>query len=114
MRFTDDADLNRQGLEWCDSVAYRRIHRTTRRAPWEMLAEEWPRLAMSALLCTPGCRDPVSLDTAASKQLTYPEMLEQLLGTEVEARRERCRSTRTNMLSPLDLKQAKIVVIALR
>ena len=26
MRFTDDADLNRQGLEWCDVVANRRIH----------------------------------------------------------------------------------------
>ena len=24
MRFTDDADLNRQGLEWCDSVANRK------------------------------------------------------------------------------------------
>ena len=38
-----------------------------------------------------------TLDTAASKQLTYPEMLEQLLGTEVEARRERCLSTWTKM-----------------
>ena len=28
------------------------------------------------------------MDTAASKQLTYPEMLEQLLGAEVAARRE--------------------------
>ena len=44
IRFTDDADLNRQGLEWCDSVANRRIHGTTRRVPWEMLAEERPRL----------------------------------------------------------------------
>ena len=44
MRFTDDADLNRQGLEWCDSVANRRIHGTTRWVPWEMLAEERPRL----------------------------------------------------------------------
>ena len=38
-----------------------------------------------------------TLDSAASKQLTYPEMLEQLLGAEVEARRERCLSTRTKM-----------------
>ena len=38
-----------------------------------------------------------TLDTAASKQLTYPEMLEQLLGTEVEAGRERYLSTRTKM-----------------
>ena len=30
-----------------------------------------------------------TLDVSASKQLTYPEMLEQLLGAEVEARRER-------------------------
>ena len=42
MRFTDDADLNRQGLEWCDTVANRRIHGTTHRVPWEMLAEERP------------------------------------------------------------------------
>ena len=44
MRFTDDADLNRQGLEWCGSVANRRIHGTTHRVPWEMLAEERPSL----------------------------------------------------------------------
>ena len=44
IRFTGDADLNRQGLEWCDSVANRRIHGTTHRVPWEMLAEERPRL----------------------------------------------------------------------
>ena len=42
MRFTDDADCNRQGLEWCDTVANRRIHGTTHRVPWEMLAEERP------------------------------------------------------------------------
>ena len=30
-----------------------------------------------------------TLDVAANKQLTYPEMLEQLLGAEVAARRER-------------------------
>ena len=40
IRFTDDADLNRQGLEWCDTVANRRIHGTTHRVPGEMLAEE--------------------------------------------------------------------------
>ena len=40
MRFTDDADLNRQGLEWCDVVANRRNHGTTHRVPGEMLDEE--------------------------------------------------------------------------
>ena len=25
LRFTDDADLNRQGLEWCDAVANARV-----------------------------------------------------------------------------------------
>jgi len=44
MRFTRDGDLNRQGLEWCDSVASRRIHGTTGKVPWEMLAEERPHL----------------------------------------------------------------------
>ena len=38
--FTDDAYLNRQGLEWCDNMANRRVQGTTRRIPWEMLAEE--------------------------------------------------------------------------
>ena len=38
-----------------------------------------------------------TLDTAAVKQLTYPEMLEQLLSAEVEARRERYLSTRTKL-----------------
>ena len=44
LRFTDDADLNRRGLEWCDSVANARMHGTTHRIPWEMLAEERPHL----------------------------------------------------------------------
>ena len=44
LRFTDDADLNRQGLEWCDVVANARVHGTTHRVPWEMLAEERPHL----------------------------------------------------------------------
>ena len=44
LRFTDDADLNRQGLEWCDVVANARVHGTTYRVPWEMLAEELPYL----------------------------------------------------------------------
>ena len=38
-----------------------------------------------------------SLDTAAGKQLTYPEMLAGLLGVEVTARRERCLSTGTRL-----------------
>ena len=38
-----------------------------------------------------------TLDSAASKQLTYPDMPEQLLGAEVEARWERYHSTRTKM-----------------
>ena len=38
-----------------------------------------------------------SLDAAASKQLTYPEMLAKLLGVEVSARRERYLSTKTRM-----------------
>ena len=40
LRFTDDADLNRQALEWCDVVANARVHGTTYRIPWEMLDEE--------------------------------------------------------------------------
>ena len=44
LRFTDDADLNRQALQWCDSVANRRTHGTTGRPPAEMLTEEQPCL----------------------------------------------------------------------
>ena len=44
MRFTCDAGLNWQALEWCGGVANRRIHGTTHRVPWEMLMEERPRL----------------------------------------------------------------------
>ena len=40
MRFTDDADLNRQALEWCDVAANARVHGTTYRIPWEMPDEE--------------------------------------------------------------------------
>ncbi|MDE0235150.1 MAG: IS21-like element helper ATPase IstB [bacterium] len=38
-----------------------------------------------------------SLDAAANKQLTYPEMLADLLGIEVSARRERYLTTRTRL-----------------
>ncbi len=44
IRFTDGADLNRQSLEWRDSVANARVHGTTHRVPWEMLDEERPHL----------------------------------------------------------------------
>ena len=44
LRFTDDADLNRQALQWCDSVANRRNHGTTGRPPADMLTEEQPYL----------------------------------------------------------------------
>ena len=45
LRFTDDADLNRQAaLEWCDTVANRRVHGPTHRVPGDMLAEERPHL----------------------------------------------------------------------
>ena len=44
LRFTDDADLNRQGLQWCHGVANRRTHGTTHRIPAEMLAEEQANL----------------------------------------------------------------------
>ena len=44
IRFTDDTDLNHQALDWCDSVANARVHGTTYRVPWEMLAEESPHL----------------------------------------------------------------------
>ena len=38
-----------------------------------------------------------TLDAAAGKQLTYPEMLAELLGVEVTARRERYLTTRTKL-----------------
>ena len=38
-----------------------------------------------------------TLDAAASKQLPYPEMLAQLLGAEVSARRERYLKTKTSL-----------------
>ena len=39
-RFTDDADLNRQALEWCDVVANERVHGTTGKVPRMMLEVE--------------------------------------------------------------------------
>ncbi len=39
-RFTDDADLNRQALEWCDVVANERVHGTTGKVPKMMLEVE--------------------------------------------------------------------------
>ena len=45
IRFTDDADLNRQAVDWCDTVANRRIHGTTHQVPSEMLVKERHHLA---------------------------------------------------------------------
>ena len=44
IRFTDDADLNGQALQWCDTVANARMHGTTHQIPMELLAEEQSRL----------------------------------------------------------------------
>ena len=44
IRFTDDADPNRQAQQWCDTVADRRSHGTTHQVPLEMLTQEQPRL----------------------------------------------------------------------
>ena len=44
IRFTDDADLNQQALQWCDTVDNRRSHGITRQAPIEMLLQEQPLL----------------------------------------------------------------------
>ena len=44
VRFTDNANLNRQATEWCATVANLRLHGTTHRIPVEMLAEEQPHL----------------------------------------------------------------------
>ena len=45
IRFTDDADLNQQAVEWCDAVANRRIHGTTHQVPSELLVTEQHHLA---------------------------------------------------------------------
>lgn len=39
-RFTDDADLNRQALVWCETVANTRIHGTTHERPADRLLQE--------------------------------------------------------------------------
>lgn len=43
-RFTDDANLNRQAIEWCDVVANERVHGTTGRVTKMMLEVERPSL----------------------------------------------------------------------
>ena len=50
LRFTDDADLNRQALEWCDVVANARVHGTTHRVPGEI----WPRNGLTCGSCPDG------------------------------------------------------------
>lgn len=40
IRFSDDADVNRQGMEWCETVANERVHGTTRERPKALLAKE--------------------------------------------------------------------------
>ena len=47
VRFSDDAEMNRQGMEWCETVANERVHGTTKRRPKTLLEEE--RSHMEAL-----------------------------------------------------------------
>ena len=73
--------------------------RTCRRGRCSVIALEQARQYLENL----GLKQAVEvldniLDTAASKQLTYHEMLEQLLAVEVDTRRERYLSTRTKMV----------------
>ena len=47
VRFTDDADLNRQALAWCGEIANERVHGTTGKVPKAMLGIE--RSSLGAL-----------------------------------------------------------------
>ena len=40
VRFSDGADMNRQGVEWCETVANERWHGTTMQQPKELVAKE--------------------------------------------------------------------------
>ena len=40
VRFSDDAEMNRQGMGWCETVANERVHGTTRRRPKALLVKE--------------------------------------------------------------------------
>ncbi len=46
VHFTGDGDLNRQAMEWCDSVANVRVHGTTRERPRDLLAKERAHLLL--------------------------------------------------------------------
>ena len=51
VRFTDDADLNRQTLQWCDGIANQRTHGTTHRRPgtcWLRSSLTWGSAARHA------------------------------------------------------------------
>ena len=47
VRFRDDAEMNRQGIEWCETVANERVHGTTLQRPKALLEKE--RAHMPAL-----------------------------------------------------------------
>ena len=47
VRFSDDAEMNSQGMEWCETVANERVHGTTLQRPKVLLAKE--RAHMPAL-----------------------------------------------------------------
>ena len=40
VRFSDDAEMNRQGMEWCERMANERVHGTTMQRPKALLARE--------------------------------------------------------------------------
>lgn len=40
VRFSDDSDMNRQGMEWCETVANERVHGTTKSRPKALLERE--------------------------------------------------------------------------
>ncbi len=57
----------------------------------------WLSPSVPRLLVTAAHGFDNALDAAAGKQLTYPEMLAELLDVEVNARRERYLTTRTKL-----------------
>ena len=40
VRFSDDVEMNRRGMEWCETVANERVHGTTMQRPKVLLAKE--------------------------------------------------------------------------
>lgn len=92
VRFSDDADLNRQALAWCGEIANERVHGTTGKVPKAMLGIERSSLGALPERSTLGVYLPRTARWDVPDMLTGTDRATECRGRGLEAR---CKSALT-------------------